>query len=385
MSSTVSSGQAAGTGRSGQPGHRRRAGRWWLVAVVLVVVAGVVGAAVAGAFGTGSPGSGSPVTGYRTSTAPVQRRTLVAQMTVNATLGDSGSYSVVNQAAGTLTSLPAVGQIVSQGQVLYQVSGSPVVLLKGTVPAYRDLSEGVTPGPDVTELNADLVRLGYATRALLGPRSGWDVYSAETAYAVELLQTALGITSPTGSLALGDAVFLPVSSVKVTALSTGVALGTAATPAAAVLTVTSTVPVVTIKLDSADQGEVKAGDKVTITLPNGQGTPGVIASVGTVATSGSSGSTITVLVALTDPKAAGQLDQAPVTVSITTGGVSNVLVVPVAALLARASGGYAVEVTGPGGHHLVRVNVGMFDDAAGVVQVSGAGLAAGQRVVVPQI
>jgi hypothetical protein len=124
---------------------------------------------------------------------------------------------------------------------------------------------------------------------------------------------------------------------------------------------------------------------VTITLPNGQGTPGVISSVGTVATTGSSGSTIPVLVALTDPKAAGRLDQAPVTVSITTGGVSDVLVVPVASLLARASGGYAVEVTGAGGHRLVPVSVGMFDDAAGLVQVSGAGLAVGERVVVPQI
>jgi hypothetical protein len=382
MSSTVSSDQAAGTGRSG---HRRPAGRWWLLAVVLVVVAGLVGAAVAGAFGTRSPGTGAGVSGYRTSTALVQRRSLVSQLTVNATLADSGSYSVVNQAAGTLTSLPVVGQIVAQGQVLYRVSGSPVVLLKGTVPAYRDLSEGVTPGPDVTELNADLVKLGYATRALLGPRPGWDNYSAETAYAVQQLQTALGIASPTGSLALGDAVFLPVPSVKVTALGTGVVAGAAATPAATVLTVTSTVPIVTIKLDAANQTEVKAGDKVTITLPNGQGTPGVISSVGTVATTGSSGSTIPVLVALTDPKAAGRLDQAPVTVSITTGGVSNVLVVPVASLLARSSGGYAVEVTGAGGHRLVPVSVGMFDDAAGLVQVSGAGLAVGQRVVVPQI
>ena len=64
--------------------------------------------------------------------------------------------------------------------------------------------------------------------------------------------------------------------------------------------------------------------------------------------------------------------------------VSNVLAVPVNALLALAGGGYAVEVVGPGGvHQLVGVSVGLFDDAAGMVQVSGSGLAAGQRVVVP--
>ena len=90
------------------------------------------------------------------------------------------------------------------------------------------------------------------------------------------------------------------------------------------------------------------------------------------------------LVALTHPKAAGKLNQAPVTVTITTGSVSNALTVPVDALLAEPGGKYAVEVTGPGGHHLVTVTPGMFDDAAGLVQVSG-NLTPGQHVVVPGI
>jgi hypothetical protein len=71
-------------------------------------------------------------------------------------------------------------------------------------------------------------------------------------------------------------------------------------------------------------------------------------------------------------------------VAITDQTVRNVLAVPVYALLARSGGGYAVEaVAGDGTHHLVRVTPGLFDDAAGMVQVSGPGLAAGQRVVVP--
>jgi hypothetical protein len=87
---------------------------------------------------------------------------------------------------------------------------------------------------------------------------------------------------------------------------------------------------------------------------------------------------------LTSPKAADGLNQAPVQVTITTGSVSNALVVPVDALVAQANGGYAVEVTGANGsHHLVPVSLGLFDDANGLVQVSGTGLAAGQHVVVP--
>ena len=90
------------------------------------------------------------------------------------------------------------------------------------------------------------------------------------------------------------------------------------------------------------------------------------------------------VVSLTDPRAAGTLNQAPVQVTITTGAVSNVLIVPVDALLARPGGSYAVEVTGPHGHHLVAVTPGLFDDAAGTVQVTG-NLTPGQHVVVPGI
>ena len=50
---------------------------------------------------------------------------------------------------------------------------------------------------------------------------------------------------------------------------------------------------------------------------------------------------------LTDPHAAGTLDQAPVTVNITTAASRGALVVPVTALVAQSPGRYAVEVAGP--------------------------------------
>jgi multidrug efflux pump subunit AcrA (membrane-fusion protein) len=54
----------------------------------------------------------------------------------------------------------------------------------------------------------------------------------------------------------------------------------------------------------------------------------------------------------------------------------------VTALLARAPGRYVVEVAGPGNtRRWVPVTPGVFDDADGLVQVSGA-LRPGQRVVV---
>jgi Putative peptidoglycan binding domain len=397
----------------------RRGRRGWVVTgVVIVVAAAALGAALAsGAFrGSSSPAAGAS-SGYKTGTATVTRQSLTSQTEENATLGDAGTWSVAvpssssssssgaagASGSGTLTWLPQIGQVIHQGQQIYGVSGGPVVLLYGPVPAYRDLSEGMS-GADVTELNRDLVHLGYATRAALGPKSGWDYYSAETAYAVEQLQTKLGLTV-TGMVPLGQAAFLPGAAL-VTGLGTTTSLGGPATAGTVVLTATSVTPVVTVQLDPSLQSEVKDGDQVSITLPDGSVTPGVVSQVGRVATTpnsgssgsssssqsgnssnssaGGSGATITVLVSLTHPKAAGKLNQAPVTVTITTGSVSNALTVPVAALLAQPGGRYAVEVTGPGGHHLVTVTPGMFDDAAGKVQVSG-NLTPGQHVVVPGI
>ncbi len=121
---------------------------------------------------------------------------------------------------------------------------------------------------------------------------------------------------------------------------------------------------------------------MSVTLPDGKTTPGVISSVGTVAITSGSTTTIPVDVKLTDPGAAGTLDQAPVTVNIATGTAPHALALPVTALLARSPDRYVVEIVGAGGtRRYVPVRPGIFDDASGLVQVSGA-LTPGQRVVV---
>jgi hypothetical protein len=217
--------------------------------------------------------------------------------------------------------------------------------------------------------------------------AGWDYFSWETKYGLEQLQSALGISNPRGSLPLGRAVFEP-RALRVTSVSAHLG-GPGAGP---VLGATSTAAVVTISLDPTLQGEVKAGDQVTVTLPDGTTTPAVVSSVGDVATTSSSGSgsggsaAIPVQVRLLHPKAAAGLDQAAVTVNVTTGHVKDALVVPVTALIAQAGGGYSVEeVTASGGRRLVPVTPGLFDDVDGLVQVTGSGLAPGQRVVVPSL
>ena len=157
-----------------------------------------------------------------------------------------------------------------------------------------------------------------------------------------------------------------------------------------VLAATSDRQVVTIPLDASDQSEVRAGDAVSIMLPDGATTPGLVSSVGSVASTAPASeqgqgpdTTIPVTVTLTDPGAAGTLDQAPVTVNITTqSSPGPVLAVPVTALLAQSPGGYVVEVVGPGNtRRWVPVMPGIYDNNSGLVQVTGA-LTPGQRVVV---
>jgi len=109
---------------------------------------------------------------------------------------------VTGQGGETLTWLPSGGSVIRQGQVLYRVdNGTPVVLLYGSVPSWRTMPEGTT-GEDVTQLNHDLVDLGYANSSDVSAL-GWDYYSWETQYAVEDMEEDLGVSNPSGSLSLG--------------------------------------------------------------------------------------------------------------------------------------------------------------------------------------
>jgi multidrug efflux pump subunit AcrA (membrane-fusion protein) len=353
--------------------------RWVVLGVVVVVAAGAVSAWRTGVFSPAASsrtGQGAPPP----ATAAVTRQDISATTPVSATLGYAASYTVRGHGDGTLTWLPSTGQVIRQGHALYKIdNGSPVTLLYGGIPAWRSLYEGVTGG-DVAQLNHDLVALGDADSADISAL-GWDYFSWKTQVGVEKLQSHLGVSSPSGSLPLGSMVFEP-EAIRVSQV-TGSLGGPASGP---VLAATSDRHVVTISLDVSQQSEVKTGDKVTVTLPNGTPARGAVSSVGKVATTSQAGgnttTTIPVQVTLTDPRAAGTLDQAPVTVNITTGSARNVLVVPVTALLAQSSGRYVVEVIGPGNtRRYVPVSPGIFDDNSNTVQVTGA-LTPGQRVVV---
>lgn len=296
-------------------------------------------------------------------------------------LGAAQSTSTSYGGSASFTALPIVGDVVTRGRTLYAVNGIDTLLLYGDVPAWRNFSDGMSPGQDVSELNANLRALGFG--AITG-----DQFTAATGQAVAAIQRAHGLPV-TGSFALGSVVFEP-GAARVTAVTPVVGQSVQPGP---IMTLSSTRHSVSIQLNPAQQSQVKVGDRVLITLPDNSTTPGVVDFVGKVATTtadtqGASGSANTpslpVSVRFLHPSAAGDLDQAPVNVLITTASVQGALVVPVNALIALAGGGYAIEVVGIGDRHrLVAVMPGLFDDAEGLVEIKGSGVVSNQRVVVP--
>jgi hypothetical protein len=314
------------------------------------------------------------------NTATVQRGKLSAAVSQDGILTyrarpDGSPYSVVNQAPGVYTKLPDTGDEVDCGGVLYRVDDEPVLLLCGTVPAYRALHEG-DAGRDVRQLNRNL-----------HVRGAGSAFTTKTKKALEALQRRKGVHA-NGSLAPGDAVFLPeaVRIAKVVGQ-----LGGSARPGARALNATSDTLHVQVNLDPSDQGQVKRGNRAQITLPGNTTVTGKVDGFGRVAEapagqgSSAADATIPTYISLDDPSKARGLDKAPVGVEITTAGVDSALSVPVTALVGKSGGGFAVEVVRAGERRdLVAVRVGLFDTAGGRVQVEGE-LRAGDRVAVPSL
>ena len=359
--------------------------RWVLAAAAVVLVAAVaIGVVVA----TSSGGKATPAAqASAVNTATVDRGTLSDMVSQYGVLSyrarsDGSPYAVINRARGTYTELPSAGDKVDCGAVIYRVNNQPVLLLCGPLPAYRSLSEGAS-GVDVAALNASLVHLGYATRKQLDPSS--HDFGSATAAALKKLQSKLG-EDQTGSLALGQAVFLP-ESVRVARVTAE--LGGAAQPGMQVAQATSDTLEVEVNLDPAQQRQVKKGDRVQITLPDNTTVTGKVDRLGRVAQAQNSqdpnaGATIPAYISLDHPQQAHALDQAPVQVAITTKGVENALSVPVTAIIGRSGGGFAVEVIGTNGRRdPVAVKLGLFDTAGGRVQIIKGDLHEGEQVVVP--
>lgn len=379
------------------------------------------------------------------------------------TLGDD-DRQVTSRTNGTLTWLAPVGTVLTEGDVVAEIDGEPIVLLYGDSPAYRPLFDARTDleGTDVLQLEEALARLGFdpdadmdvdgeftsttsdivedwqestgmvsdgrvdlgevvflpgpaqvtAEMAEVGSRVsdgvpmarvatgdplvgedvlqleralaelGYlevtdDVFDPVTVEAIMALQEAVGAT-PTGFLGASWVLFSGLS-VQVDDVVSGI--GSAVSPNSSVLEVASTELIVRVALPASDQGMLLDGQDVVVELPDGVEIPGSVASVASAATRlPGAEATFEVIIALADPEPALGFKDSPVDVEVVTESVTDVLGVPVTALLALAEGGYAVEVVEDGTTRLVAVEPGFF--ARGTVEVDGD-ISEGDLVVVP--
>ncbi|MFK4071538.1 peptidoglycan-binding protein [Streptomyces sp. NPDC029674] len=421
---TVSSDEPASVadGDEGEPapgtGRRRRPLRTSLVVLAAITVTAAAGVAATGTIGgDGGDSAGSAPAGPP-ATAKVERTTLTDTESVDGNLGYGDATTVQAPASpsgtgdgqssqgdqsgqsgqsgqegasggsagdGIVTWVPEEGAVVERGETVYRVDQQRVPLLYGSFPLYRTLQSG-SEGDDVEMLEKNLRALGH---------KGFTVdetYDSATAEAVRDWQDDLN-REETGTVSAKDAVVASgarrVADVKA---SPGAALS------GSVLSWTGTERIVSVDLDVQFEDLVEKGTKATVQLPDNNTVEAEVTDIGTPSTaqsddsasgSGDAGSgesddkaTLPVELTVKDQKGLGRYQAAAVEVTLKAESRKDVLVVPVAALVAQRGGGYAVEVVTADGTEYRPVKLGMFADSK--VEVSGEGIKEGTVVGVPK-
>jgi Putative peptidoglycan binding domain len=350
--------------------------------VTAIVVLGLAGAAglVATQWWRRHNAPPAPVS-IGTSTAVVARKTVTERQYVSGTLGYSASYVVPGVGSGTLTWLPAVGTVVKRGDALYELDGKRVTLLYGNRPAWRGFALGMSDGVDVLQLETNLQQLGFGSGVTVDRK-----FTRATYNAIRRWQEATPHTTVTGTLPLGSIGFMP-GAIRISGQE--LELGAQVQPGAAVADSTSTVPAVNLAASTDQLGWIKVKTPVVVSLPDGSTRNGTVRTIGATTTSTSTvggqtqtQTTVAVTVSI-EGEATGFVDQASVQVWVIRATHANVLTVPINALNSVSDGKYEVIVVDGASTHRVPVQTGLFDDLTGTAEVSGSGLAEGQKVQVP--
>lgn len=296
-------------------------------------------------------------------TATVELTTLVDQVRLGGQLG-YGDPVALPAAGGMLTKLPASGERVKVGEILYEADGRPVVLLRGKRPLWRDLGSGVSDGPDVKQLEQNLKALGYFSEKP-DQRFTW-----RTRAAIREWQRALGVPR-TGSLAATEAVMVDAKSVRVAQVTAK--LGDREVSP---FSYTATRLRVRANLSAAQASQLQVGTPATLRLPDGSEAEATVTAVdpgGQPQGDDGKPAPPSAVVDVNDPASLSGVSPGTVRVTLaSTEQSQETLVVPVTAILATANGGYAVELPGPEGRVRVPVILGLVADARAQILASGS-------------
>lgn len=344
--------------------RRRRGGLLWLALGGAVIAAAGIGAWL---WVSDAPPEAAPAATGPVATATVERGTIAATDDWDGTLGHGTPFTVTSGTEGTVTRLVGQGVTVGTGDELYRVDEQPVILLDGVVPMFRDLGPG-DAGADVEQLETNLADLGY------GGFTVDDQYTSSTAAAVRAWQEDIG-AEPTGTVTPGDVVFVPEAG-QVDALHIDV--GARVSPGTPILDVTGTDQVVSLEVDVDDRDRFEVGAEVTVVLPGGDEVAGTVSATAVLEVRSESPAADTESILEVEIALANAVPDefvgGPVDVVVAVDERTDVLLVPVNALLALAEGGYGLEIVADDGTtSIVSAETGLF--AEGKVEIRSADVA----------
>jgi peptidoglycan hydrolase-like protein with peptidoglycan-binding domain len=292
--------------------------------------------------------------------------------------------------SGIVTWMPSAGTVVSRGQPIFRLDNQPVVLLYGMIPVWRGFASGMSPGPDIAQLETNLLSLGYGQSVGLKTDG---TYTAADARAITAFTQSVGLVA-SSQLGFGTILFEP-GPIVITGHS--VVLGSRVGAGTQVVQVASTTPEVVAELSAAQAADIAVNTPATFLIgttksvnlngrvssisPSAQGNP---AGSGASSSANGSSQNIQVTIEITDAPPDLPLRSQPVLIQFQTKVVPSAYIVPITALIALVGGGYALQVDdGNGKSHLLAVTVGAIDETDGVAQVTGVGVRQGLMVKAP--
>jgi peptidoglycan hydrolase-like protein with peptidoglycan-binding domain len=290
-------------------------------------------------------------------TVGIERGDLTSSSEFTGELGFGDTWPLSLTADGIVTGARPLGTVVDFGESLIEIDDRRVFLVEGDVPMFRDL-ELTSPrvaGGDVAQLQRFLIAQGFDRDGTL---EADGVFDSDTRRAVIDWQEATWQQN-TGRVTRSDMVFNP----EPLRIAGEQRIGSVFEQ----LEVTAWEPTVTVDVANRDRQLLTVGTPVTVEFGDGTSVEGTVSEqISVPQDDGSTQARSTI-----EPHGDVPGEPGQVTISVDATLASDVLIVPVGALLALAEGGYAVEVLdGAGGTQLVGVDVGEILD--GKAEVNGA-------------
>ena len=195
-------------------------------------------------------------------TVRVEEGTLGRTLRLPATAAWDVTGTVYSPAGGVVTAVTSASGLLEPGSVLLRTNERPMVLIPGSVPAFRQLRVG-TRGRDVTALQRHLASLGYRVDTTA------NRYSNVTAAAVRRWQRTLGVPQ-TGVVALGDVLFVPEGELDAPFRWTdAVAIGAPLSAGEPILERLAASPTLTIEFGGAAPAQLEPGLVADVAFPGG--------------------------------------------------------------------------------------------------------------------